>query len=204
VAELGAAAAADDPRCASAAPRGHLSLGLHPRAVPAELGGVYLSSASVDVTTTANLAATREVVVPPGYTTHEYSFLNFGPCQMWTARPTGGGPLGAAIGVPRNVRVNGLPVEGAMITGVGETPTLTWDPPSLGTPTEYRVVVHGLRGASIVLPPEVRSFTVPPNLPTTTSHLVVITAYSGGIDGRRQDGYALPERSGATTFHMFP
>jgi hypothetical protein len=56
-----------------------------------------------------------------------------------------GAPLQPATGLPRNVKVNGqtAPVD-QLTTGVGTTPTITFDPPATGSPTDYLVQVTDL------------------------------------------------------------
>ncbi|MGC3998899.1 MAG: hypothetical protein QM767_16180 [Anaeromyxobacter sp.] len=49
------------------------------------------------------------------------------------------GPIRPLIGPPRDLRINGKPLDFTAHAGVGETPLLTWDPPAVGTPTSYLV-----------------------------------------------------------------
>lgn len=51
-----------------------------------------------------------------------------------------GKPLAPAVGLPRNVTINGQPAPLDRVSaGVGLAPTIAFEPPSLGTPTYYSV-----------------------------------------------------------------
>jgi hypothetical protein len=53
-----------------------------------------------------------------------------------------GTPIALELGAPRNILVNGARMPFDTTTpGVGGTPTITWEPPSLGTPEYYEVQV---------------------------------------------------------------
>ncbi|HEU4533155.1 MAG TPA: hypothetical protein VFS00_03520, partial [Polyangiaceae bacterium] len=57
-----------------------------------------------------------------------------------------GAPLVPVVGLARNVTLNGQPAPaGALTAGVGLTPTVSFEPPSFGTPTSYRVRVNKIR-----------------------------------------------------------
>lgn len=54
-----------------------------------------------------------------------------------------GQPLAPALSLPRNVTINGLPAPFTQLnTGVGATPVIAFEPPTLGTPTSYLVRVN--------------------------------------------------------------
>ncbi|HZF52788.1 MAG TPA: hypothetical protein VE093_29230 [Polyangiaceae bacterium] len=63
-------------------------------------------------------------------------------------RPAGqasGAPFAPVVGLPRNVKVNGNPAPVDQLTaGVGTTPDISFDPPSLGTPAGYSVRIIAL------------------------------------------------------------
>jgi hypothetical protein len=53
-----------------------------------------------------------------------------------------GKPVAPVVSLPRNVKINGQPTPTDVLSGgVGTTPTVTFDPPSLGTPTYYTIRV---------------------------------------------------------------
>ncbi|MCU0686000.1 MAG: hypothetical protein MUF34_27770, partial [Polyangiaceae bacterium] len=54
-----------------------------------------------------------------------------------------GAPLAPVVGLARNVTFNGQPAPvGALTPGVGLTPAIAFEPPTLGTPSSYRVIVN--------------------------------------------------------------
>ena len=77
-------------------------------------------------------------------------------------------PLVPSIGPPRNVRIGGMPASGS--TGGGLTPTITWDPPSIGVAALYTVSVSQLMEAGgdwterVSVSTQTRSVTIPPGL----------------------------------------
>jgi hypothetical protein len=55
----------------------------------------------------------------------------------------GGGDIAPAISPVRNVRVNGVTAD-APRSGVGTTPVISWEPPAIGTATNYAVTVDAI------------------------------------------------------------
>ena len=80
-----------------------------------------------------------------------------------------GSPLAARLGTPRNIRINGASAFVAQNGGT-LTPAIEWDPPALGTPTTYRVVVVDLAGTGAALnrPRDLFTFVIP-SLPGETT-----------------------------------
>lgn len=57
-----------------------------------------------------------------------------------------GKPILPTLSLPQNIKVAGQATPYDQITtGVGTTPTISWDPPAMGTPTNYRVSVIDLK-----------------------------------------------------------
>ncbi len=87
--------------------------------------------------------------------------------------------LAPRLGPVRNLRINGQSAS-AGLTGVGATPTVSWEPPELGTATRYFVQVTGpgLTGQSPVVTSgtEVR---LPPGLVPGAPFAVKVTATRG-------------------------
>jgi hypothetical protein len=54
-----------------------------------------------------------------------------------------GSPLRPIVSPPRAVMINGLSAN-VDRAGVGTTPVISWSPPSIGTPDDYRVLIHRL------------------------------------------------------------
>jgi len=48
------------------------------------------------------------------------------------------------VGPAQDVRINGLPVATGKLTGVGQSPVVSWRPPALGIPSRYQVRVYEL------------------------------------------------------------
>lgn len=65
----------------------------------------------------------------------------------YAQQPAGSGPITPLVGPPRELRLNGA-LAWDVLTGVGETPLLSWTAPSLGTPTSYSVRVYELSATS--------------------------------------------------------
>lgn len=103
--------------------------------------------------------------------------------------PTASAPLKPLIGQVGSPLINGADFFSDQ-TGIGLTPTLTWIPPSLGTPTGYRVVVSMLQPTQAfattmgVLYTTDTSLTLPPGLLLSGRYYCIrITAlYREGID----------------------
>lgn len=95
---------------------------------------------------------------------------------------------------PRNVSINGQIATGDL-SGIGLTPTISWDPPEVGTPIYYRVTLRELTvsGIQTQAPTRGRFFTadtslsVPPGvLADGRRYFVAIGAYNrGGPDFRQ-------------------
>jgi hypothetical protein len=77
------------------------------------------------------------------------------------------GAIVPVISPPRALQINGQPAQGAL-AGIGETPTIAWEPPTRGTPRVYFVSVNQKKAGSdywdevINFYTEGRSVTVPP------------------------------------------
>ncbi|KFE64659.1 PKD domain-containing protein [Hyalangium minutum] len=65
----------------------------------------------------------------------------------YAQQPVGNGPIIPLVGPPRDLRLNGA-LAWDVLTGVGETPLMSWTAPSLGTPTSYSVRVYELYATS--------------------------------------------------------
>lgn len=65
----------------------------------------------------------------------------------YVQQPAGSGPIAPQVGPPRELLLNGS-LAWDVLTGVGETPLLSWTAPSLGTPTSYAVRVYELYATS--------------------------------------------------------
>lgn len=89
------------------------------------------------------------------------------------------GTLAPRLGPVRNLRINGQSAS-IGLTGVGGTPTVSWDPPELGTATRYFVQVIALDGTSrayvVTSDAEVR---LPPGLVSISRFVVKVTATRG-------------------------
>ena len=93
--------------------------------------------------------------------------------------------LSPALGVPRNVQVNGQPSTSAL-TGVTSTPTFTWDAPSTGTPQYYAGTISQVtynsttqrvdvvRTLGFLVPASRHRFVVPPAAALQTGQTYVL------------------------------
>ncbi|MFP2926550.1 hypothetical protein ACLESO_15275 [Pyxidicoccus sp. 3LG] len=97
------------------------------------------------------------------------------------------GTLAPRLGPVRNLRINGQGATGEL-TGVGVTPTVSWDPPALGTATRYFVQVtplvrEGQFFSEGVQSPAIATSTtelrLPPGWVSGTHFVVKVTATRG-------------------------
>jgi hypothetical protein len=58
------------------------------------------------------------------------------------ATATSQSPIVPLVGVPLNPKINGMDASGPVIANLGMTPTISWDPPTLGTASRYYVDVQ--------------------------------------------------------------
>lgn len=203
VAQLAAAALADEPRCAGTVV-GNVSLYLYPRVGRTRIGSFFFSTSSVAVNGANDVAGTRQAVVPPGFDTVESGFIRFGACRVSYTRRPDGSPVVAELGVARNLRVNGARVEGDTVPGVGLVPTVTWDPPARGTVSGYRIELGGVNGTRVQLPPEVRSFKVPAGWLAPSGMQIEVIALAGAHDRRSFYESPLPSAYWAVRFFVTP
>jgi hypothetical protein len=203
VAQLAAAAVADEPRCAGAV-AGNVSLYLYPRVGRARIDGLFFSTSSVAVDAASDVAGTRQAVVPPGFDTVEGAFIRFGACRLSYIRRPDGSPVIAELGVARNLRVNGARVEGDNVQGAGLVPTVSWDPPARGIASGYRIEIGGASGTRVELPAEVRSFKVPPGWLSPAGMLIEVIALAGAHDHRSFYDSPLPSTQWAVRTFVLP
>ncbi len=96
-------------------------------------------------------------------------------------------PLAAALGPPKDVQINGAPF-GTTLMGATRTPTVTWNAPSLGSPTRYLLRIEQLSAsqgrtiatpvASFYLAASNTSFTVPTGVMVTNqTYVLQLSAY---------------------------
>jgi hypothetical protein len=92
---------------------------------------------------------------------------------------TEAGTLAPRLGPVRNLRINGQSASDGL-TGVGSTPTVSWDPPELGTATRYFIHVTPLGGSlrAHVVTSETQ-VRLPLGLVPGTQFLVKVTATRG-------------------------
>jgi hypothetical protein len=98
------------------------------------------------------------------------------------------GTLAPRLGPVRNLRINGQAAS-AGLTGVGTTPTVSWEPPALGTATRYFVqviTIGGARQASVVT--SETQVRLPPGLVPGTRFVVKVTATRGAGTASPNDG----------------
>lgn len=81
-------------------------------------------------------------ITPPGSTNKIY-FQTIVSAQWRAAEVPSSGPLKPIVGPAANYRINGLSLMQPQ-TGVGTTPLLAWDPPTLGTAVYYTVTIFNL------------------------------------------------------------
>lgn len=136
-----------------------LGLSLYYTRAPSTLGvgtgGVDLVSGSVPVDGTSPIAVSLTYGDPwPGQGTHQlwltvstyYADANnhyegaFASATMAASDATASTTPTPAVGVPESIEVGGQPLTDP-VTGVGTTPTISWQPPSVGTPDTYAVFV---------------------------------------------------------------
>lgn len=96
-----------------------------------------------------------------------------------------GSDVGPGLGLPLNLKVNGQPTT-APLTGVTSTPTITWDPPSTGTPLYYSGAILDIaysatnqrvdvvRALSFLVPATRHRFVVPPDFALQSGHSYVV------------------------------
>ncbi|HWU88440.1 MAG TPA: hypothetical protein VN253_14235 [Kofleriaceae bacterium] len=74
------------------------------------------------------------------------------PAMMVSAIPVSAladkGVIAPSITPVRNAKIDGQPLD-APRSGVGSSPTLSWEAPAIGTPTSYAVVVHEVEGSKL-------------------------------------------------------
>jgi len=103
----------------------------------------------------------------------------------------GDGVIAPALSPVREPRVAGAPLD-APRAGVGTSPTLSWQPPEIGTSTSYRVAVYALDASPLGVHANriatLHTTATSLQLPATVlspggSYVVVITAFAGdGLD----------------------
>lgn len=123
------------------------------------------------------------VPLPDGGTT---TVINNGAVQcVWDLAAVNGGTLVPQVGAPRNVQVNGHP-SNVPQTGIGLRPTITWDPPASGAPSQYAVYALDRTIQAnpptrlptwITLPPTVHEVRFPPGI-LLTNHYYVFGVYA--------------------------
>jgi hypothetical protein len=101
------------------------------------------------------------------------------------------GVIAPPLSPVRQPRIAGAPLDSAR-AGVGTSPTLTWQPPEIGTSTSYRVAVYALDASSLgvhatriaTLDTTATSLQIPASvLSPGGSYVVAITAVAGdGVD----------------------
>lgn len=134
-----------------------------------------------------------------------------------------GQPAVPLVSLPRNLRLNAAPAPADEITlGVGTTPTLTFEPPTLGVPTYYvaRVVAADdvVDGTGAVLSPghtvfeavftvfsEGTSVTVPEGILTSGKHyfFVLEATLAPGVDLARPNVFGLRYATARTLTGLF-
>ena len=123
-------------------------------------------------------------------------YLNAGYRQDMAIGPLVASPIVPVMSGPQNLKINGLDFFSAQ-SGVGTSPTLTWQAPAIGAPSLYSVSVQRLyrdaknrlrrapraianlqtRDTSITLP---QVLTVDPALPTPQFFVLTVIASSNG------------------------
>lgn len=95
------------------------------------------------------------------------------------ASDTGPILLAPRIGPPRNLRVDGRDASGPL-SGVGLTPTLTWDPPSVGQAAVYEGVILNLDTSAVTtFQTQAPRFVLPPGVLTPgAAHLIELSAHT--------------------------
>jgi hypothetical protein len=106
--------------------------------------------------------------------------LGFGTYVMVPLASAGPIRLGPIVSPPRALRANGQPASSGTLAGVGLTPLISWQPPTLGTPDSYAVTIFDLSGRRVrVIDIETTdtSVMIPPGfLATGASHVIVVSA----------------------------
>jgi hypothetical protein len=91
--------------------------------------------------------------------------------------------IAPSISPVQNAQINDQPLD-APVTGVGASPTVTWQPPAIGTATGYRVVVSAVEASSMgvnvrpvaTLHTRSTSIRIPASVMTSGSYVLTITA----------------------------
>jgi len=103
-----------------------------------------------------------------------------------------GKPIQPTLSLPQNIKVGGQSTNyDQIMTGVGTSPTVSWDAPSIGTPSKYRVLVidltdlTGLDGATssrrtvATMETKGTQVTIPDGIMTAgTNYYFQVTAYA--------------------------
>jgi hypothetical protein len=92
-----------------------------------------------------------------------------------------------SISPVQNAQINGQSLDAAA-AGVGTSPTVTWQPPAIGTATSYRVVVSAVEASSMgvnvrpvaTLHTRSTSIRIPAPVMTSGSYVLTITAIAAG------------------------
>ena len=98
------------------------------------------------------------------------------------------------VSPPQQPRLNGFSAFAAPAGGVGATPTFSWSPPSLGTPTQYEVLVYrlSLNGSGAVEATQVlRLVTAATSVQVPPGVLVSGTTYFAQLSAQLRDVSAL-------------
>jgi alpha-tubulin suppressor-like RCC1 family protein len=144
----------------------------------------------------ANFNCSVPMAMPGGGT------INVG--ASYTAQGLYGGPgtpaslPGPAISPPRNVRIDGLPLSVPQ-PGVSNTAVVAWDPPLVGTPDIYRVLLRNHPGGGAasaivaILLTKDTSLRIPPGLLRNgETYTLVVNAFRGGYTLERPERMSLP------------
>jgi hypothetical protein len=91
--------------------------------------------------------------------------------------------IAPSISPVRNAQIDGQSLD-APTSGVGTSPTVTWQPPAIGTATSYRVVVHAVEASSMgvnvkpvaTLHTRSTSIRIPASVMAAGSYVLTITA----------------------------
>jgi hypothetical protein len=122
------------------------------------------------------------------------SFISVATLMATLNPPSSAAPISPVVGPVSSITINGNPFTQAM-SAVGTTPTISWQAPTVGSATDYRVVIYRLGvngiGSSIrtgvaSLSTTATSMQIPPGILTAgSSYLLAVSArHRSGEDPR--------------------
>jgi hypothetical protein len=127
--------------------------------------------------------------------------LNAQMTRVMTKAEAQANPIDAKLGPPTNPKLDGA--NGFTATNISPVPVVSWDAPTLGTPTDYEVVVYEaqISGTDLKFIPTLRLSTKQTSIRVPAGYLLSLRQYVFVIRARSRDGsdlYSTPLRNGAS------